>query len=901
MSSADKLKVAILFGGWSREREVSFAGGRSVYDNLDRSVYEPVPVFIDSVGNLVELNWKYLYRGTIRDFYPVAELMGEYARWHIYAESLLPQELEPHLRQVGRPTTWEELADKYELAVLVLHGPGGEDGSVQGLCEMLGLPYTGCGIFPSALCIDKWRVRQWLGRCGFPQPQAVLIRRKEWLTRGEIALQQVETKVKEWGRAVVKPVREGSSIGVSVVEAGNPLALREAIDRALFVKRVEYFWWRVLSDTERSRFAQELVDVRYSIGYPVSVLADGEVVAHARAPWQLIQVLNSVFTEHEQVLLEGSPTGEGAIVEEWLEGEEFSCIVLEDEKGAPVALPPTKIIKRTPVYTYRAKYLAGVASKQTPPTLPYRHIRAIQEECEKAYTTLGCEVYARIDGIVSAAGTVYINDPNTTSGMLPSSLLFQQTATVGMGPTQFLNYLIERSCSVRSTGKRVLERLSAVSGAPVQRHLSKPELRVAVVLGGWSSERHISVESGRNVWEKLSASGMIEPIPFFLVRDKNRAEGRLYRLPLYLLFKDNADDVRHELELAEKSPIIEEVRSRLKWVVDNFAPKEATAPPEPVPWEELKQRADFVFLALHGRPGEDGTLQRLLDHLGIPYNGSDPHCSAITMDKYLTGKVLAEAGISTPLKLLVSKDEWKTNRHSLVEQIERKLGFPLIAKPVDDGCSTAVLKLHTRHQLELYAHLTFREDDEEEKATQLLEVLGLPPDAEFPAREQFLVEELVRRRPGDDFLEEITVGLISQAQGYRVFVPSQVVRHGAVLTLEEKFLAGEGENITPPVFVADPSINQKIVEQVKTQIEQVARTLNIRGYARVDAFVRGRADASNVDVVVLEVNSLPGLTPATCLFHQAAEEGFTPMEFLLYVIEEGYRTFYRRTDQKHPA
>ena len=63
------IKVGIFFGGNSREREVSFAGGRTVYDNLDKSLFEAIPIFVDSFNNFILLDWKYIYKGSIRDFY----------------------------------------------------------------------------------------------------------------------------------------------------------------------------------------------------------------------------------------------------------------------------------------------------------------------------------------------------------------------------------------------------------------------------------------------------------------------------------------------------------------------------------------------------------------------------------------------------------------------------------------------------------------------------------------------------------------------------------------------------------------------------------------------------------------------------------------------------------------
>ena len=84
-----KLKVGIIFGGRSKEREISFAGGRTVYDNLNKSLFEAVPVFVDSFGNFVLLDWQYIYKGSIRDFYPPVEyITPSKGEFQLYAENL---------------------------------------------------------------------------------------------------------------------------------------------------------------------------------------------------------------------------------------------------------------------------------------------------------------------------------------------------------------------------------------------------------------------------------------------------------------------------------------------------------------------------------------------------------------------------------------------------------------------------------------------------------------------------------------------------------------------------------------------------------------------------------------------------------------------------------------------
>ena len=83
------MKIGIFFGGQSREREISFAGGRTVYDNLNKELFEPIPIFVDSLGNLILLDWQYVYKGTIRDFYPPFSTIPDTKNnFQVYIESL---------------------------------------------------------------------------------------------------------------------------------------------------------------------------------------------------------------------------------------------------------------------------------------------------------------------------------------------------------------------------------------------------------------------------------------------------------------------------------------------------------------------------------------------------------------------------------------------------------------------------------------------------------------------------------------------------------------------------------------------------------------------------------------------------------------------------------------------
>ena len=136
------------------------------------------------------------------------------------------------------------------------------------------------------------------------------------------------------------------------------------------------------------------------------------------------------------------------------------------------------------------------------------------------------------------------------------------------------------------------------------------------------------------------------------------------------------------------------------------------------------------------------------------------------------------------------------------------------------------------------------------------------------------------------YIELFKKGPVYGMNGKEPFEPSEALSSGEVLSLEEKFLAGEGQNLTPPRFGKNQEEYQQIASQVKASLLQVAKILNIQGYARIDAFVRIYDDLK-AETIIIEVNSLPGMTPATCIFHQTAINGYKPYDFIDKIIEFG--------------
>ena len=932
------MRIGILFGGPSREREISFAGGRTVYDNLDKNLFEPVPIFIDSLKNFILLDWQHLYKGTIRDFYPPAEFVPKSQHgFQVYIESLgaLPDEqLDRLIAKVGKPIHLDDLPKLIDVAFLALHGEYGEDGQIQNQLEELGIPYTGSGEEASAIGMNKALQKKVMQEAGWPMPKFQIITREQWATRapspwGEGRGEAAPSPWGEgWGEAIiVKPANQGSSIGASRVD--SPEELQAALDRAFFARKITATEWKDYTEPERIAFVRDLADIREGIGLPVTV--NGSTIRH---PDELFDAVDEILKNSDSIVIESASQETEVVIEEFIEGKEFSCIVIRNENadgslGEPVALPPTEIRKGGEVFDYRSKYLAGLSRKVTPIDLPDEQINAIRRECEKLFDFFGFHVYARIDGFIKADGTIYLNDPNTTSGMLPSSFFFHQAAEIGLNPSQFLTYIIRTSLAERSTSANLSLRAPTSGGTKqtplpnlslrtqtkvgakqshestgllhsflprndtllkeldevieTQHEVTSQRTRVAVILGGYSSERHISVESGRNIYEKLSASTKHEPMPVFLKGNADRYD--LWQIPVNMLLKDNADDISEKIEHYKTHKLIEDIKTTCRVITAKYASSDYSFEPRLMDIGRLKDEADFAFIALHGRPGEDGALQRVLEEIGVPYNGSGPDSSQITIDKHRTNEMLAANGFNVPGQLIVSKSDF-TGDDETIGNIEHDMGYPFIAKPVDDGCSSAVKRITNEVELDAFLKTIFR-DDEQIGKTEAAK-LKLKLREEFPRKDRALMERLIERGGAAHFLE-VTGGMLirpGEEPQFEVFEPSETLAGDAVLSLEEKFLAGEGQNITPARFSDDPNENARVSEQVKADLQRVASVLGVEGYCRIDAFVRIFEDG-RVETIIIEVNSLPGMTPATCIFHQAAINGYKPVDFIDRIIEYG--------------
>lgn len=874
------IKVGVFFGGASREREVSFAGGRTVYDNLDKEKFHAVPIFIDAFGNFIRLDWQFIYRGTIRDFFPPASHLPktEHA-FQLYSESLdlSKEEYNKMLTAIGEPLSIEQLVNEVDVAFLALHGNMGEDGKLQGLLEWFDIPYTGSGVLASALGVSKHIQKRWWPRSlNITKWNSISLEKWKKVDREKL----LNDLNKDLGLPfVAKSSNQGSSIGVQVIQDNDLEQFIESVNSTFFIEHLKKKDWESLN---KVKYIQELTDLRIGLGLPI--LCEGELIHH---PETLMERLNHHFKTKVIVELQAQHGEYEVIFEEFLEGREFSCIVVVDDNGEPIALPPTEVVKGNEIFDYNSKYLPGLSHKQTPIKIEDDKIDEIRSACVELFSYFGFEVYARIDGFINKNG-VFLNDPNTTSGMMPSSFFFHQAAEIGLDPKEFITYILRNSIAERmrkSPSNAVLKKyLGQIDEMILSKNAqSANKKKVAVVFGGYSTERHISVESGRNIYEKLSSSAQYIPTPIFLSGADN--EHRLFEIPINIMLKDNADDIKSKLEQKAVSKALLKIREEAKELSKKYGGEDLRFTASELSYDDLADRFDEVFIALHGRPGEDGQVQKELDLRHVPYNGSGVKSSQMTINKFETNRILRENGFLVADSALIHKNEWIESNSNVLQKV-KSYSYPLICKPHDEGCSSAVIKIENEEMFSTYADLCFNLIERTEEVNKILD---LGAKDEFPSKDQFMVETFTKKGDADHFIE-ITGGMLTHLDNgemsYEVFEPSEALSSGTVLSLAEKFLAGEGQNITPARYSSDPKLQSSVSKQVRTILEGVARTLNVEGYCRIDAFVRVYKDKP-AEVVIIEINSLPGMTPATCIYHQAAINNYKPYQFIDKILEYG--------------
>ena len=243
-----------------------------------------------------------------------------------------------------------------------------------------------------------------------------------------------------------------------------------------------------------------------------------------------------------------------------------------------------------------------------------------------------------------------------------------------------------------------------------------------------------------------------------------------------------------------------------------------------------KQGIDVAFIALHGKFGEDGTVQGLLDTLGIPYTGSGVLASALGMDKPRSLSIFRDAGFNVPPFILLTGRETMRPHKKQSEEIATKLGLPLVVKPSNHGSSIGVSIVRNADKL----------------TAAILEAKKYSPE--------IMIQKFIKGR-------EITCGVIEKKKGSVLALPPVeiVPRLGKFYDYKSKYADNGSDHFIPP-----PDMSKQMIALIRDAAIRAHHVIGCSGMSRTDFIL----DKDN-NLHILEINTIPGMT-ATSLLPQAA-------------------------------
>lgn len=371
-----KKRIVVLYGGKADEHPISCISTAGVLKAMDTERFEPIPVGITKSGQWI--------------------VNGEDPRgWDLSGDALPEVKVTPQSRPVlldvsrgcdgflvGGDTV--ESLGHIDAVLPVLHGPYGEDGTIQGLLEMMNVPYVGCGVLASAACMDKHYTKVLLNAAGIATAPGITLDARSFDASDGFASDAaaIMAEVEAAGLRYplfVKPSRAGSSFGVTKVEREG-----DAAELAAAVFEASHHDWRVL--------IEQGIDAR-EIECAVLCAKPGD---EPKASWP------------GEIVLDRREDG----------GDQF--------------------------YDFDSKYMDSSASHvEVPANLPEETLQRVRETAIKAFKAVDGMGLSRVDSFVTADGGIMINEINTMPGFTPISMYPKAWEATGLNYTDLITTLIE--------------------------------------------------------------------------------------------------------------------------------------------------------------------------------------------------------------------------------------------------------------------------------------------------------------------------------------------------------------------------------------------------------------------------------------------------------------------------
>jgi D-alanine-D-alanine ligase len=385
-----KTKIGVFFGGRSVEHEISVISALQAIAALDTARYEAIPVYITKQGRWFT-GAALLDAAAYRDMEALTARATEVYMLPEYGSRALYRKKSGVFGGFGGGKVVAEL----DVAIPVLHGTNGEDGTFQGFMELIGIPYAGCNVLSSAVGMDKIAMKMMLRESGLPVIDYVWFTDRQWSSeRGgggrakgrEELIAQIEAGIGY--PAIVKPANLGSSVGIS--RARNREELLEAVETAtLYSARV---------------IVERMIEPLREINCSVLGSADDHIASVCEEP-----VRSSEILSYADKYMSGGSSGAGA------------------KGGAKVSSGATS---------------EGMAStkRRIPADLPEAMTAEIQRLAAETFRVLSCEGVARVDFILGG-NTVYVNEINA----IPGSLSFYLWEATGVPFGELMDRLVAQA------------------------------------------------------------------------------------------------------------------------------------------------------------------------------------------------------------------------------------------------------------------------------------------------------------------------------------------------------------------------------------------------------------------------------------------------------------------------
>ncbi|KAL7265645.1 hypothetical protein ACSBR1_003431 [Camellia fascicularis] len=857
------LRVGLVCGGPSAERGISLNSARSVLDHIQGDDLHVSCYYIDCNLKAYAISPAQVYSNTPADFdFKLESLAQGFESLSDFAE---------------------HLTGSVDIVFPVIHGRFGEDGGIQEILEKSNIPFVGTWSDECRKAFDKYDASLEINRQGFVTVPNFLVQGgeldesdlSEWFLRN-----QLDTNL---GKVIVKPTKAGSSIGVTVaygvadsLRKANEIIAEGIDDRVL----VEIF-------LEGGReFTSIVLDVGSGFDcQPVALLpTEVELQLHGSAN---VNEKDAIFNYRRKYL----PTQQVA----YHTPPRFPLDVINSiREGASLLFQWLGL-----------RDFARIDGWFLPPSA------CLSSSLENKFGK-------------TESGTIIFTDINLISGMEQTSFLFQQASKVGFSHSNILRTIIQHAClrfpslasynnvsrPLPGTGRSKSSQL-----ADVFPKCHNDVRKVFVIFGGDTSERQVSLMSGTNVWLNLQAFDDLEVTPCLLAptkgyssktepdnKEMDVSSRAVWSLPYSLVLRHTTEEVLDAcIEAIEptqaaltsqlRSQVMDDLVEGLKqhdWFTGFDISGEPPVKLTIEQWIKLaKEVQATVFIAVHGGIGEDGTLQSLLQAEGVPYTGPGIMASKTCMDKVATSLAvnhLADLGVLTITKEVRTKEDLLILPiiDTWLELTSKLQCDTLCVKPARDGCSTGVARLCCLEDLVVYVNalndcLLRIPPNCLSKAHGMIEMPNPPPECvifePFVETDEIIVStkssnENTRHLlwKGQSRWVEITVGVVGKSGSMHSLTPSVTVKEtGDILSLEEKFQGGTGINLTPPPLSI---VSNEALGRCKQRIELIANSLQLEGFSRIDAFL----NVDSGEVLIIEVNTVPGMTPSTVLIHQALAE-----------------------------